>query len=161
MIGQTTTRAMNRLEAQKGWSDLKDDGNLLEMVEAFKRAIYEVNDKKYRPDSLSRLKKHLMNFVQTKDMTLVRYNERFSEQVDVIHSFGGSVGGDILSIYQEIAVLYSVDMTIAGTFISKEQLEKAAEVTEDKALAALFVANLYENTYGEMRRELSNSFAQS
>ena len=92
MIGQITPEFRQKLEAEQNWLNIFKDGLLIEMIEKVKSMIFNVNAKNYKVASLWKLKVELSTFKQDKTMLLATYYEQFTQRMDVLRSFGGSLG---------------------------------------------------------------------
>jgi len=99
----------------------------------------------------------LHRFVQRKEMTTATYYRKFSDMVNVIDHYGGSVGAHPFLIKENIELQTGRAFDPTGSY-DVTLMDNARKSSSDDYLACLFLTNACQQRYGKIVTTLHNQY---
>ena len=156
-IGQCTKLMRKDLETHPRYKNISEDQYVINLLKVICTAMYNYNSHKYQPQAIHKAVRPLYTIQQSRDMDVQTYFGRIETQVDVIDTVGGRFSNHP---FLSVAVLEEIlDVGVGGdnSTATKDQEDKANNISRDRYLGCLAVMNPYMRRYGVLKIDLENN----
>ena len=151
--GQCSDIIQAKLKALDNYNTMETNSNLIELLKSPKGITYNFNNQQYVPQLLYDTMSNFYHFRQPKDMTMIKYLEAFTNLVDIIEQYKGTIGHDQ-------ALLENDPTYKALNTPTDNQTTEAKDHCREQFLAYALIAKANPNRFGHLQKELDNNFAK-
>ena len=151
--GQTSDRVRVKVQAMKGYEDMKNNQDSIKLIGALRQIAYNVRHKTYFPATRFYTMRRLHHLRQDKGMSLLTYYEKYKSLMDMMDSLEIEAGSD-----KGMEAFSTDNLKAAGT--ATPDPNDVHKMSVESYLAIIFILNSNRDHYWKLQEELHNEYLQ-
>ena len=153
--GQCTDALRARLEGTKGYKEVYDDQDGIELLLMIKGIVYNFQSQKYLPQAIHEAKRRFYMLQQGRHTTTIQYLEQFQNTLDVLKHCGGTIGDDP-GLGKFIIEGKGMDPLSA----TDAEMANAQAIGQESYIAMAFIMGSDRVRFGKLLENMENDFIQ-
>ena len=153
--GQASDAVRTKLEARRDHEDMRQRSAGVELLNAIKDLMYNVQELKYIPLAIHLAQRHFYSSFQQRHVDAAHYLEQFNNHVDILERCGAALGedpGTMRKVYEQ----EGIDPLTAD----EEQLQLVRAKAREWYLALAFLMGADRTRFGRLLETYENDFTQ-
>ena len=153
--GQASDAVLTKLEARRDHEDMRQRSAGVELLNAIKDLMYNVQELKFIPLAIHLTRRHFYSSFQQRHLDAAHYLEQFNNRVDILEWCGAALGedpGTMCKVFEQ----EGIDPLTAD----KEELQQVRVKACEWYLALAFLMGADSTHFGQLLETYENDFTQ-
>ena len=153
--GQASDAVPTKLEARRDHEDMRQRSAGVELLNAIKDLMYNVQELKYIPLAIHLARRHFYSSFQQRHVDAAHYLEQFNNRVDILERCGAALGedpGTMRKVFEQEG--------IDPLTTDEEELQQVRSIAREWYLALAFLMGADHTRFGRLLETYENDFTQ-